>query len=188
MQNIVLDTNSLLMAISAKNIYHRVWLAFLREEYILCITNEIIEEYLEVISRNINPLVAEAIVSTILMRKNVLKLDPHFRFDLIEKDKDDNKFVDCAIAGNASYIVTEDHHFNILKEIKFPSVSVIGIDDFLLLLDSFNNIILNEPAIAYNSLPLQQLRIRLVETIGMENRVVKLQQCLDLLQSDDEAY
>lgn len=44
----------------------------------------------------------------------------------------------------------------------------------------------SEPAIAYNSLPLQQLRTRLVETIGMENRVVKLQQCLDLLQSDDE--
>lgn len=44
----------------------------------------------------------------------------------------------------------------------------------------------SEPAIAYNSLPLQQLRTRLVETIGMENRIVKLQQCLDLLQSDDE--
>lgn len=44
----------------------------------------------------------------------------------------------------------------------------------------------SEPAIAYDSLPLQQLRTRLVETIGMENRIVKLQQCLDLLQSDDE--
>lgn len=44
----------------------------------------------------------------------------------------------------------------------------------------------SEPAIAYNSLPLQQLKTRLVETIGMENRVVKLQQCLDLLLGDDE--
>ncbi len=45
---------------------------------------------------------------------------------------------------------------------------------------------LSEPAIAYNSVPLQQLKSRLVETIGMENRVMKLQQCLDLLQNDDE--
>lgn len=45
---------------------------------------------------------------------------------------------------------------------------------------------LSEPAIAYDSLPLQQLKSRLVETIGMENRVMKLQQCLDLLQNDDE--
>lgn len=44
----------------------------------------------------------------------------------------------------------------------------------------------SESAIAYNSVPLQQLKSRLVETIGMENRVMKLQQCLDLLQGDDE--
>lgn len=45
---------------------------------------------------------------------------------------------------------------------------------------------LSEPTIAYNSVPLQQLKSRLMETIGMENRVMKLQQCLDLLQNDDE--
>ena len=45
---------------------------------------------------------------------------------------------------------------------------------------------LSEPAISYDSVPLQQLKSRLVETIGMENRVIKLQQCLDLLQNDDE--
>lgn len=45
---------------------------------------------------------------------------------------------------------------------------------------------LSEPAIAYDSVPLQQLKSQLVETIGMENRVIKLQQCLDLLQNDDE--
>ena len=45
---------------------------------------------------------------------------------------------------------------------------------------------LSEPAIAYDSVLLQQLKSRLVETIGMESRVIKLQQCLDLLQNDDE--
>ena len=33
MQNIVLDTNCLIMAISAKNEYHQVWQAFLAGEY-----------------------------------------------------------------------------------------------------------------------------------------------------------
>ena len=150
MMNIVLDTNALLMAISAKNVHHRVWIAFLSGKYTLCITNEIIEEYLEVISRNINPLVAEKIVSAILTRENVIKLDPHFRFQLIEADQDDNKFVDCAIAGNASYIVTEDHHFDSLKDLKFPPICVIGIDEFIHILDSFSyNMMLNEPEIVY---------------------------------------
>ena len=36
------------MAISSRNRYHKVWQAFLQGDYILCITNEIIEEYHEV--------------------------------------------------------------------------------------------------------------------------------------------
>lgn len=131
MQHIVLDTNSLIMAISSRNRYHKVWQAFLHGDYILCITNEIIEEYHEVIARNINRQVAEAIVYVILARNNVKRLAPHYHFHLIEADEDDNKFVDCAIAANARYIVTEDHHFDVLKKIPFPSVAVIGIDDFL---------------------------------------------------------
>lgn len=51
--------------------------------------------------------------------------------NLIIADPDDNKFVDCAIAANARFIVTEDHHFNVLKDITFPSVAVVSIDDFL---------------------------------------------------------
>lgn len=44
----------------------------------------------------------------------------------------------CAITGNAKYIVTEDHHFAILKEVAFPSVAVIGIDAFLKELEDAN--------------------------------------------------
>lgn len=62
---------------------------------------------------------------------NVKYFDPHFRFHLITADPDDNKFVDCAIAANAKYIVTEDHHFDVLKEISFPHIEVISIEQFL---------------------------------------------------------
>lgn len=130
MQSIVLDTNVLVISISARNVYHKVWQAFLQGDYTLCVSNEILEEYVEVLTRNINVRVAEAVVYAILTRWNVRKLDPHYRFHLIKADEDDNKFVDCAIAGNARYIVTEDHHFDVLKEISFPKVAVINIDDF----------------------------------------------------------
>lgn len=50
---------------------------------------------------------------------------------LIESDNDDNKFVDCAINSGAMFIVTEDHHFNVLKQIQFPHVDCIGIDAFI---------------------------------------------------------
>lgn len=44
MRNIVLDTNSLIIAISAKNDCHKVWQSFLNGDYTLCISNEIVEE------------------------------------------------------------------------------------------------------------------------------------------------
>lgn len=129
---IVLDTNCLLMAISNRNRFHRVWQAFVNNEYTLCVTNEIIEEYVEVIGRNISERAAEAVVYIIMTRSNVLHIDPHFRFGLIEADPDDNKFVDCAIAASAKYIVSQDHHFDILKTIAFPKVDVVTIEEFLM--------------------------------------------------------
>lgn len=129
--NVVLDTNCLIMAISAQNKYYQVWQDFLDGRYVLCVTNEIMEEYAEVLSRNISPTIAEYIVSAILNRKNVLLKTPFFAFHLIESDPDDNKFVDCAIVANAKYIVTHDHHFNVLKQIDFPKVDVITLNQFL---------------------------------------------------------
>ena len=128
MDKIVLDTNCLIMAISSKTEYHKIWNSFIAGNFVLCISNEILEEYEEVISRNINSKVAGMVIYTILTRKNVIRLDPHFHFDLIKQDKDDNKFVDCAIVANAKCIVSEDRHFEILKSIEFPKVDVMGID------------------------------------------------------------
>ena len=123
------------MAISAQNRYYQIWQAFLDGKYTLCLTNSIIEEYSEVIARNISPMISEMVVTVILNRKNVIKLDPSFEFGLIKTDPDDNKFVDCAVAGNAKYIVTQDHHFNVLKQIDFPKVDIITIHQFLSVLD-----------------------------------------------------
>ena len=136
MENIVIDTNCLIMAISSRSNYHKIWKSFLEGDYTLCISNEILEEYAEVLSRNISVNVARYVVFTILERQNVRLITPYYNWKLITADPDDNKFVDCAIAANAKFIVTEDHHFNALKDISFPSVSVINIDEFLKELES----------------------------------------------------
>jgi len=131
MDNVVIDTNSLLMALSARSGYHRIWKSFLAGDFVLCISNEILEEYAEVIARNISTNLARYVVFTIMERNNVRQITPFYKWHLITSDPDDNKFVDCAIAANARFIVTEDHHFDVLKTIPFPSVNVINIDDFL---------------------------------------------------------
>ena len=128
---IVLDTNCLIMAISAINKYHQVWQSFLAGRFVLCVTNEILEEYEEVLARNINPHLAQNVVSAILNRANVCMVNVYYKFALISQDMDDNKFVDCAIAASARYIVTQDRHFDILKEIDFPKINIVDIDTFV---------------------------------------------------------
>lgn len=46
----------------------------------------------------------------------------------------DNKFVDCAVVANAKFIVTEDRHYNELKDLDFPKVETIRLDEAMYLL------------------------------------------------------
>mgnify|MGYP002623378327 CR=1 FL=1 len=128
---IVLDTNCLIQCVGRYSFFRPVWISILRGEHTLCITNEIIEEYSEILQRLFCPEFAEVVITTILKSPHVERIKPHFRFNLITTDPDDNKFVDCAIVANARYIVTNDRHYDILKHIKFPSVDVIALKDFL---------------------------------------------------------
>lgn len=59
-------------------------------------------------------------IELLLSLKNVKRNEIFFRWNLIAQDADDNKYVDCAIAGNADILVTNDKHFNALKKIGIP--------------------------------------------------------------------
>ena len=61
---------------------------------------------------------------------NVLMVTPYFQWNLISADLDDNKFVDCALNAGADYIITNDHHFNVLKSLDFPPIKVIDVETF----------------------------------------------------------
>ena len=54
-----------------------------------------------------------------------------YHLHLITADPDDDKFVDCAFKANARYIVTEDHHYDVLKQTSFPYIDVVGIDELI---------------------------------------------------------
>ena len=130
MNPVVIDTNCLLQIIARKSPYRPIWDAFLAGHYDLCVSNEILDEYQEILGQQITPTVAENIVLLILNQENVQLVDPHFRMGIITADPDDNKFVDCAFAAGADYLVSEDSHFNILKSIPFPHVEVKRLQDF----------------------------------------------------------
>jgi predicted nucleic acid-binding protein len=87
-------------------------------------------EYEEMLARFYKGQIAGNILNFIFYSLNTLLITPYFQWNLISVDPDDNKFVDCALNAGADFIVTNDKHFNILKDIAFPKVNVIDIDTF----------------------------------------------------------
>jgi predicted nucleic acid-binding protein len=87
-------------------------------------------EYEELLLRLYSSEMTEIAMHLLLNSRNVKKITPYFKWNLISADPDDNKFVDCALNGGADYIVTNDKHFNVLKEIDFPYVEVVNSDEF----------------------------------------------------------
>jgi putative PIN family toxin of toxin-antitoxin system len=107
-----------------------VWECFRRGDFILCYSNEIIAEYEELLSRLYPSEIVENTIHLILASHNVEKIIPYYKWNLISADPDDNKFVDCALNAGADCIVTNDKHFNIVKNIDFPKINIIDIETF----------------------------------------------------------
>lgn len=135
MRRIVIDTNCLIAILPSKSPYHKVWTDFLEQRLEICVSNEILMEYEEIISEKTSPAFAEAIIKTLINKPNFIRVYPTWRFGYIVADPDDNKFVDCAICGRAELLVSNDKHFNVLKDIGFPHVRVLRIQDFVQILN-----------------------------------------------------
>lgn len=125
----------LLVSISDKSKLHWVFKNLIENKYQLYVTTDILLEYSEVLSFHMNQQVSESVLGVFENLSNVNFITNYYRFNLL-KDEDDNKFVDCAIAANADFIVTHDNDFKILNEISFPKVKIISSAEFKdLLLD-----------------------------------------------------
>ena len=133
--NIVLDSNVILQVAFTQKPLRIVWDKLLAGAYTLCVTDSILYEYQEkVIDCFHNEQLANLLIDALLNCDYVKRVETYFRYNYIQADKDDNKFVDCALACNARYIVTEDTHFNELKALPFPKVDVVSLTEFIALL------------------------------------------------------
>lgn len=127
----VIDTNILLISLPLKSKYRLIFDKLLSGEFDLFITNEIISEYIEIIGNKTTDSIARNVIELFLNLENVVKTETYFKWGLLTNDYDDNKFVDCAIASNVDFIVTNDKHFGVLKDIFFPKVLVKTVDEFM---------------------------------------------------------
>ena len=131
MRRIVLDTNCLLQSLPSNSPYHKIWADIFDGNIQLCVNTEILNEYEEILSKKTTKEIGHGVVEAIARLSTTLYQEAYFHFGLITADPDDNKFVDCAVAADAEYIVTNDKHFSILKNIPWPKLSIVKIKEFI---------------------------------------------------------
>ncbi len=93
------------------------------------------QEYEEIITHYYSPVVAHLVLSRLDTSPNVFYSEPHFNWQLIEQDPDDNKFADLAIAVQVDYLVTNDRHFNALKQYDYLPLQCVTLDQFKAILN-----------------------------------------------------
>ena len=127
---VVVDTNVFISAAFLKGISSVLIEKWKENKFILLFSPDIFDEYFEVIARpkfrqeekDIREL-AE------LLTERGVAVEPQTQLDVIKEDPNDNKFLECAIAGEANFIISGDRHLLNLKQYK--GIKVLKLSAFL---------------------------------------------------------
>lgn len=130
MERVVLDTNIMLQIIPSKSDYHYIWEKILGGEIVVCVSTEILYEYEEILSQRIPHDIVLQILYNIENHPKTIKVSNYVRWNVVEADADDNKYVDCAVAAGAKILVSDDKHLRILKKKVPPLVDLKTLQEY----------------------------------------------------------
>jgi putative PIN family toxin of toxin-antitoxin system len=130
MLTVLVDTNVMMVAVSPNSNLHWLYQALINEEFSLIVSNDIMLEYEEQLRFRYGESVVSEFLLILAEAPNVIDYEPHFRWNLVNQDPDENKFVDAYITGSANYIVTHDKHFDVLRPLSFPKINVVNAYEF----------------------------------------------------------
>ncbi len=134
---VVIDTNILLISVPPHSKYRPIFDAFTKRKFELVVTTAIFFEYIELLEKLAAEGAAHSVGRSLVFARNIIIPEIYYHWNLITVDPEDNKFADAYIAANADYLVTNDAHFNELKNVIFPPVNIISADDFLEIVKNF---------------------------------------------------
>ena len=128
--NIVLDTNVLVSGVFWKGNESIVLASCLSKDISNFISPSIIDEFDRVLHYDkfqFNPVEIQHALETILSCSRVIL--PQVKIDIVNDDPADNKILECAIAANASYIVSGDHH--LLQLESYKQINIVSATQFI---------------------------------------------------------
>lgn len=130
MLRVVPDINVLVSAFISKGNPHRIFRKCERKEIKLIVSDDILEEFTGVIGRKKFGLNKARIYKvTSIVKKSVDIIKPKTTLNIIKDDPSDNKILECAVSGNADYIISGDKHLLGLQE--YRGIKILNSSDFL---------------------------------------------------------
>ena len=130
MLKVVIDTNVFISSFFG-GIPREIIDYWKKGEITLCLSQEIIEEYIEGLNRlglkdkneiqNLTKLFAEGYNSIFTAKTPDI--------EVIEDDPDDNKFIECAVALDSKIIISGDNHLKNLK--KYVDIEIVSPKKFM---------------------------------------------------------
>jgi hypothetical protein len=98
---------------------------------ILCLSKPIIDEYIEVLRRLglQNEIELKELLDIFARQYNLLFTLKTPVLKIVEADHDDDKFIECAMAFDAPYIISGDKHLKSIK--KYMNIEIISPADFI---------------------------------------------------------
>jgi len=116
---VVVDTNVVVQLFGKASPYRPLRNALRDGTLVMALSTPILLEYEEVVCRYAGRTRwqdVERFLELISALHGTIRLvAPTFRFRSITGDPDDDVFADCAIVSNADWIITHDHHFDVMR-------------------------------------------------------------------------
>lgn len=134
MLRLVIDTNVLVSSFFGGNSKRAIDL-WKTGKAVLCLSDEILEEYLRVIARlPIAPETKSGLLAILQEKRNIEWFSPVSHHAVIREDPEDDKFIDCAVEAKADCIISGDAH--LLKLKKYQDIPIHSPKDFLQMIKS----------------------------------------------------
>ncbi len=130
MIRVVVDTNVFISSFFGGN-SHKVIDLWKSGEIALCLSMPIVEEYLEVLRRLAleNEKELNELLGLFAHGHHVIFTAKTPALYIVEKDPDDNKFIECAVALKAEFIITGDKALKAIQE--YMNIKIVSPKVFL---------------------------------------------------------
>lgn len=128
---VTLDTNVLISAFFWQGDSYEVMMKFKEGEAELILSEDILNEFKEVLEREEKFCQTKGSIEEHLkvLGRVANIVSPKRKVNVIKEDEIDNRIIECAMAGNASYLVTKDKH--LLRLRSYGNIRIVTPREFL---------------------------------------------------------